>query len=178
MWWALKTLYDKKLLYRGHKILPYCPRCGTALSSHEVAQGYEDVEDPSVYIALDLRDDGRSSARRIARPQSARRILVWTTTPWTLVSNTALAVHPDLDYVELIAQAERARIKRTLILAESRVRAVLGEDYENRWEIDRPPARARARGPAVQRPFDWLEFPAGTNHEIIVGEDFVSRRRW
>ena len=53
-WWALKTLYDKGLLYRGHKILPYCSRCGTALSSHEVAQGYEDVEDPSVYVALDL----------------------------------------------------------------------------------------------------------------------------
>src|SRR5919112_4754222 len=58
VWWALKTLHERDLLYLGHKILPYCPRCGTALSSHEVAQGYEDVEDPSVYVALDLVDDG------------------------------------------------------------------------------------------------------------------------
>ena len=91
VWWALTTLYDKQLLYRGHKILPYCPRCGTALSSHEVAQGYEDVEDPSIYIALDLEGDGRATG------DGGKRILVWTTTPWTLVSNTALAVHPDLE---------------------------------------------------------------------------------
>src|SRR6476646_6447076 len=94
VWWALKTLYDRDLLYRGHKILPYCPRCGTALSSHEVAQGYDEVEDPSVYIALEVSEDGgpndggaAESARR-----AFRRILVWTTTPWTLVSNAALAV--------------------------------------------------------------------------------------
>src|SRR5262249_8535911 len=75
VWWALKPLYDKKLLYRGHKILPYCRRCGTALSSHELALGYKDVEDPSVYIALELDpEEGRAA--------SGRRILVWTTTPW------------------------------------------------------------------------------------------------
>src|SRR5207302_3350478 len=74
VWWALKTLFDKGFLTRGHKILPYCPRCGTALSSHEVAQGYEDVEDPSVYIALELRGEQAS------RDGVARRILVWTTT--------------------------------------------------------------------------------------------------
>ena len=75
VWWALKTLFDKKLLYRGHKILPYCPRCGTALSSHEVAQGYEDVEDPSVYIALDLREReaGAGSAGSRRESASARR---------------------------------------------------------------------------------------------------------
>ena len=89
VWWALKTLYDRDLLYRGHKILPYCARCGTALSSHEVAQGYKDVKDPSVYVALDLGTDEAQRGQR-------RRILVWTTTPWTLVSNVALAVHPAL----------------------------------------------------------------------------------
>ena len=96
---------------QGHKILPYCPRCETALSSHELALGYRDVEDPSVYVALDLVD-------------GARRILVWTTTPWTLVSNIALAVHPELEYVELGPRSGTDR--RTLILAASRVAAVLG----------------------------------------------------
>jgi isoleucyl-tRNA synthetase len=116
-------------LYRGHKILPYCPRCGTALSSHELALGYADVEDPSVYIALDIEN-------------SARRILVWTTTPWTLVSNAALAVHPDLEYVELVRRENAAagaqpkeRDQRTIIIADARVRAVLGDDYDNRWSI-------------------------------------------
>ena len=82
VWWALATLWQRGLLYHGHKILPYCPRCETALSSHEVAQGYSDVQDPSIYIALPMSDPGR-------------RILVWTTTPWTLVSNVGLAVHPE-----------------------------------------------------------------------------------
>ena len=86
VWWALATLWHRGFLYEGHKILPYCPRCETALSSHELALGYRDVEDPSVYVALDLLDGDR-------------RILVWTTTPWTLVSNVALAVHPELEYV-------------------------------------------------------------------------------
>src|SRR3954466_8761792 len=77
VWWALKTLFDRDLLYRGHKILPYCPRCGTALSSHEVAQGYRDVEDPSVYVALELQEasDTRGGAGESAGGQG-RRILV------------------------------------------------------------------------------------------------------
>jgi isoleucyl-tRNA synthetase len=159
VWWALKTLFDKNLLYRGHKILPYCPRCGTALSSHEVAQGYEDVEDPSVYIALDLGND--------------RRILVWTTTPWTLVSNAALAVHPELEYVEVVRR-EEGKDKRTLILAESRLRAVLGEDFDTRWDIVGRIRGAELVGMRYTRPFDWLDYPEGTEHELIVGEDFVS----
>ena len=77
VWWALKTLHDRDLLYRGHKILPYCPRCETALSSHEVAQGYEDVEDPSIYVALELegegsRDEGRAASDDPRRSASAR----------------------------------------------------------------------------------------------------------
>ncbi|HUO52975.1 MAG TPA: class I tRNA ligase family protein, partial [Gemmatimonadaceae bacterium] len=78
VWWALATLHARGHLYRGHKILPYCARCGTALSSHEVAQGYRDVKDPSVYLSLRLRTKSG---------EAVRRILVWTTTPWTLVSN-------------------------------------------------------------------------------------------
>ncbi|HEX2166073.1 MAG TPA: class I tRNA ligase family protein, partial [Longimicrobiales bacterium] len=80
VWWILKQLDERGLIYRGHKSVPYCPRCGTALSSHEVAQGYEDVDDPSIYFRVPLADD------------PSRAFLVWTTTPWTLPSNLALAV--------------------------------------------------------------------------------------
>jgi isoleucyl-tRNA synthetase len=164
VWWALKTLYDKDLLYRGHKILPYCSRCGTALSSHELAQGYDVVEDPSVYIALDLVDDTGA--------ESGRRILVWTTTPWTLVSNTALAVNPELDYVELVRR-EEGKDQRTLILAEARVVAVLGEDHDNRWRVVRRLRGTELVGLRYRRPLDWVDYPADGAHEIIVGEDFV-----
>ena len=162
VWWALATMHAKGLLVPGHKILPYCPRCETALSSHEVAQGYKDVEDPSTYIALDLVD--ASTATR-------RRILVWTTTPWTLVSNAALAVHPDLTYVELQKQSGAAF---TVILVESRVAAVLGADWADRWTTVGSMRGADLAGMRYTRPLDWVEFPEGTNHEIIVAETFVS----
>ncbi|HVX38517.1 MAG TPA: isoleucine--tRNA ligase [Gemmatimonadaceae bacterium] len=167
VWWALKTLFDKGLLYRGHKILPYCPRCGTALSSHEVGQpgAYQDVEDPSVYIALELLDASGAP--------SGQRILVWTTTPWTLVSNTALAVHPALEYVEL-RRREADKDQRTLILAGSRVRAVLGDDFEKRWMLVGRMTGAELVGRRYVRPLDLVDYPEGTNHEIIVGEEFVS----
>ncbi|MGK2960691.1 MAG: isoleucine--tRNA ligase [Gemmatimonadaceae bacterium] len=162
VWWALKTLYDKDLLYRGHKILPYCARCGTALSSHEVAQGYRDVKDPSVYVALDLekRGDGKR-----------RRILVWTTTPWTLVSNVALAVHPELTYVELTKRSGDG--SESIILAASRAAGVLGDDYADRWEEVATVEGAQLVGLRYTRPLDWAQFVDG-KHEIIVGESFVS----
>jgi isoleucyl-tRNA synthetase len=160
VWWSLAALYAKGLIYRGHKILPYCSRCGTSLSSHEVQQGYEDVDDPSVYIALDLGAD------------SGRRILVWTTTPWTLVSNAALAVRPDLTYVELVKTGSPDQ--RTIIMAESRAHAVLGDDYDSRWTKVGSMKGAELVGMRYRRPLDWLEYPEGTNHEVIVGEDFVT----
>ncbi|MBK5187748.1 MAG: isoleucine--tRNA ligase [Gemmatimonadaceae bacterium] len=163
VWWALATLYRSKLLVRGHKILPYCPRCETTLSSHEVAQGYQDVEDPSVYLTLEL-----TTAEGV--PTGAR-ILVWTTTPWTLVSNVALAVHPTLLYVEL---KRRGRNEPTVILADARVPAVLGEDFADRWEVVRKWTGEELSTLRYRRPLDWLPYPAGTNHELIVVEDFVS----
>jgi isoleucyl-tRNA synthetase len=174
VWWALKTLYERDLLYRGHKILPYCPRCGTALSSHEVAQGYANVEDPSVYIALDVREGSEPSDASDGDPvrRAVRRILVWTTTPWTLVSNAALAVHPDLDYIEVVRRD--GKDYRTLILAAARAQAVLGSDYENRWEIVRHLRGSEMVGWRYQRPFDFLENPEGRQHEIVIGEAFVS----
>jgi len=166
VWWALRTLHDKGMLFRGHKILPYCARCGTALSSHEVAQGYEDVEDPSVYVALDLLDAGGA-----ATPGVRRRILVWTTTPWTLVSNTALAVHPDLQYVEL---RKKSTSEWTIIMAEARVAAVLGGDWADRWDVVGGHRGAELVGMRYVRPLDWVPYPDEGNHEIIVAEDFVS----
>lgn len=111
VWWVLKQFYDKNLIYKGFKVVPYCPRCGTPLSSHEVALGYKDVSDPSIYVKMKLKNEDNTY------------FLVWTTTPWTLISNVALAVGRDIDYV-------KAQYKdQFLILAEARVKEVLKEDY-------------------------------------------------
>ena len=116
VWWSLGKLWEDGRLYEGHKVVPYCPRCGTALSSHEVALGYKDVEDPSIYVRFPLlAEDGA---------EAGESLLVWTTTPWTLPGNEAVAVAPDVTYV-------RARLDgETLILAEALVEKVLGEGVE------------------------------------------------
>ncbi|MFZ4619878.1 MAG: isoleucine--tRNA ligase [Bacteroidota bacterium] len=137
IWWALKQYYDKEMIYRGYKIQPYCPRCETPLSSHEVALGYKDVKDPSVYIKMKLKDETNTY------------FLVWTTTPWTLISNVALAVHPDIDYVKvelLAADGEnvvptgeffimaKARLEvlkeKYAVVSEFKGRDLLGKEYE------------------------------------------------
>ena len=110
-WWALKKIWEKGLLYKGHKIVPYCPRCGTALSSHEVAQGYKDVKEVSAIAKFKLRDEDTF-------------VLAWTTTPWTLPSNVGLCMNPDVDYVKVKADGEQ------YILAEALVKKVFGEDKE------------------------------------------------
>ena len=112
-WWALKTIYEKGLLYKGYKIVPYCPRCGTALSSHEVAQGYKDVKETSAIARFFLRDE----------PDVA--ILAWTTTPWTLPSNVALCVNASETYARV-----KAADGRVYIMAEALISSVLGEDAE------------------------------------------------
>src|SRR3954471_11322048 len=115
VWWALRRIYDKDLLYEGHKVVPYCPRCGTALSSHEVALGYKDVHDPSVYVRFPVVEDGGPAQR-------GDDLIAWTTTPWTLVSNAAVAVHPELTYVRATYAGGVA------IVAEALVEKVLGPD--------------------------------------------------
>ncbi len=162
VWWALATLFERDRLYRGHKILPYCPRCGTALSSHEVAQGYEDVKDPSVYLSLDLVDS--------AGHTTGRRILVWTTTPWTLVSNVALAVNPALVYAEVRRHKGE---ESTLLLAESRLPAVLGADWVDRWTLVSKLPGTELAGLRYRRPLDWVPLEGGL-HEVIIAEAFVS----
>ena len=190
VWWALKTLHERDLLYRGHKILPYCARCGTSLSSHEVALGYKDVEDPSVYLALDLVGDesgapmvaatvdgpGRNAAHadplaKIAPHAGRRRILVWTTTPWTLVSNVALAVNPTLAYVEL---RKKSGAEWTILLAEARCAGVLGGDWADRWDVVATHAGQALVGLRYRRPLDWQPLPDDGAREVIVGESFVS----
>lgn len=109
IWWALKQYYDRGLIYKGFKIQPYCPRCETPLSSHEVSLGYQDVKDPSVYVKMKVKD------------QADTFFLVWTTTPWTLISNVALAVHSDIDYVKVSHKGIQ------LILAKSRIGVLEGE---------------------------------------------------
>ncbi len=162
VWWALATLFRRGRLTRGHKVLPYCARCGTTLSSHEVAQGYKDVKDPSAFVALDLSGP-KGSGRR--------RILVWTTTPWTLVSNVALAVNPSLEYVEL--KKRSSDTGETIVLAHARAGSVLGEDFTGRWEILRAFPGSELVGARYARPFDWVPFGEG-KHELIIGGDFVS----
>ncbi|MEO5567268.1 MAG: isoleucine--tRNA ligase [Gemmatimonadaceae bacterium] len=171
VWWALKTLHDKSLLYRGHKILPYCSRCETALSSHELALGYKDVEGPSVYVALDVVEDGGRGSEGAGNAEPGRRFLVWTTTPWTLVSNVALAVHPDIDYVEV--RRKTGTDARTLILAEARLKGVLGDDFDDRWSVVAKVKGSVLVGMRYKRPLDWLDYPEG-KHEVVVPEDFVS----
>jgi isoleucyl-tRNA synthetase len=139
VWWALAEMRRKGLLYEAHKVVPYCPRCATALSSHEVALGYEDTIDPSIYVRLkvklapvpaDADDATREACLREGYPlQAGDSLLIWTTTPWTLPGNVAVAVAPDATYVRARVGATRAE-SEVLVLAEARVAAVLGEGAE------------------------------------------------
>ncbi len=152
IWWSLKEIAERDLFYRGHKILPYCPRCGTALSSHEVALGYRDVKDPSLYMMT-----------RLAGKED-RYFLVWTTTPWTLVANTALAVHPDLEYAEIEHEGRR------LILASDRVVPLFGEDAP----VLRTFSGAELVGMRYDRPFDFLDADGAEGAWQVYPADFVS----
>lgn len=157
VWAILKRFADDGLLYRGHKSVPYCPRCGTVLSSHEVAQGYEDVEDPSLtFLAPVLGADGEPDGRYFA---------VWTTTPWTVPSNVGLAVHPDLVYVEVESDGRR------IILARDRVEAVIGEDAR----VVAEHSGRSLEGLRYGRVVDFVPEPADRGGGwTVVLEDFVS----
>ena len=138
VWWALKQMWDKGLLYKGHKVMPYCPRCGTTLSSHEVAQGYKDVKDSSAYVKFKLKGEDKY-------------ILVWTTTPWTLPSNVALAVNKSYDYVEVLHEGENIILSRSLlnklngeyeVIAEFKGEELLGKEYEQMFKFETPEEKA------------------------------------
>ena len=157
VWWLLKKLHDKSLLYRGHKVLPYCPRCGTALSSHELALGYDTVQTNTVFVTFPLADD------------PGRQLVVWTTTPWTLLSNVAVAVHPDLEYgeyelegVRYIAAAARAadvKVHGTPLTKGTRVAGYPGRDLVGKRYV---------------RPLEVVPLPQEGQRGVIIATGFVS----
>jgi isoleucyl-tRNA synthetase len=161
VWWALKQIHDKGLLYEGHKVVPYCPRCGTALSSHELALGYKDVIDPSVYVRFPVVEDG-------GPVQAGDELLVWTTTPWTLVSNAAVAVDPELTYV----RAKTGTLEAPVVLAEALVERVLGS--ENVQILAKFPGAA-LDGVRYEPPFPYIKGDeyGERGHTVLLG-DFVT----
>ena len=158
VWWSLAQIHKKGLLVQDHRVAPYCPRCGTGLSDHELAQGYETVKDPSVYVRFpvtsgDLEKLGAS-------------LLVWTTTPWTLVSNTAIAVHPDVDYVAVRTKESEESKSEVLVLAEPLL-SVVGDGYEILKKVK---GRDIERT-SYSRPFNYVEIP--DSHFVILA-DYVT----
>ncbi|HVV18196.1 MAG TPA: isoleucine--tRNA ligase, partial [Pseudonocardiaceae bacterium] len=153
VWWALAKIHGDGRLVRDYRVTPYCPRCGTSLSDHEVAQGFENVTDPSVFVRLPVDGD-------VAGIEGVD-LLVWTTTPWTLVSNTAVAVHPDVMYV--VATTDTG----TFVVAESLLAAVLGPDTR---VLARLPGRDLA-GVRYRRPFDLVDIP---DAHVVVLADYVT----
>lgn len=149
VWWILKTFWDRELLYQDYKVVPYCPRCGTPLSDHEVAQGYRQTEDPSIFVKFPVVDE------------PGTYFLAWTTTPWTLTGNVALAVGPDLDYVKVKHEGD------LLILAKGRLDVLEGdykvvEEYKGR----------DLEGMHYQPLFRFL--PVEQDYAYITTADFVS----
>ncbi|HWQ59222.1 MAG TPA: isoleucine--tRNA ligase [Clostridia bacterium] len=153
-WWALKTIYEKGLLYKGHKVVPYCPRCGTALSSHEIAQGYKDVKEASATVRFRCKDEDAS-------------YLAWTTTPWTLPSNVCLCVNAGLVYCTAEKGGEKFILAKELvekvlgegasILSEYKGSALVGRDYEPLFECT---SAAAAK--------------TGKRGHYVVADDYVS----
>ncbi len=151
VWWELKSIFDRGLLYQGHKTLPYCPRCGTGLSSHEVAQGYRTVEDPSVWVKMEVADDADAAFKRTRDVPTY--LLTWTTTPWTLPANVALAVAADETYVEVQGEGEHLVVARALaqavtqtdltVLREFRGADLVGLRYRPPYDLTQDPAAHR-----------------------------------
>ncbi|MEU4095571.1 isoleucine--tRNA ligase [Streptomyces sp. NPDC026673] len=170
VWWSLKQIFDKGLLVQDHRVAPWCPRCGTGLSDHELAQGYETVVDPSVYVRFPLTSGPLAGEAAL---------LVWTTTPWTLVSNTAVAAHPDVTYVVATDGAEK------LVVAEPLLGKALGEGWEptgqsftgremERWTYDRPFGLVEMEGAhfVVNAEYVTTEDGTGLVHQApAFGED-------
>ena len=160
VWWLLRQIWDKDLLYQGFKVVPYCPRCGTAISSHEVAQGYKDVTEDSVYVRFPLAP---AAAEQLAgEPRKPVSLAVWTTTPWTLISNVAAAVHPDVTYALVESRGER------FVLARELVEKVLGK----KAVVEREFPGAELLGLDYQPPFDLMT-PDRRAH-FVIGADYVT----
>ncbi|MEV0369485.1 isoleucine--tRNA ligase [Streptomyces sp. NPDC050636] len=170
VWWSLKEIFNKGLLVQDHRVAPWCPRCGTGLSDHELAQGYETVVDPSVFVRLPLTSGPLAG-------QAA--LLIWTTTPWTLVSNTAVAAHPDVTYVVATDGTEK------LVVAAPLLEKALGEGWTatgqsftgremERWSYERPFSLVELEGAnfVVNAEYVTTEDGTGLVHQApAFGED-------
>ncbi len=143
VWWILKNFWERDLLFKGYKIVPYCPRCGTPLSDHEVAQGYADATDPSVFVRLPLVDKPGTS------------LLVWTTTPWTLPANVAVAAGPEVEYVTVERALPEGGTER-LILAEALLEKVFrGEEVKSGGAIQGQEIEGRKIPPSIHLHARW-----------------------
>ncbi len=170
VWWALKQIHGRGLLVEDYRVAPYCPRDGTGLSDHEVAQGYETVTDPSVYVRFPLTSGPYAGTEQA--PGAA--LLVWTTTPWTLVSNTAVAVRPDVIY------AVAGNGTETLVVAEPLLEAALGQvEGGEGWSVQARVEGREMEGWSYARPFELVDFPTptdaapGTPHRLVLA-DYVT----
>ncbi|MBY6871134.1 isoleucine--tRNA ligase [Clostridium botulinum] len=140
VWWALKQMWKKELLYKGHRVTPYCPRCGTALSSHEVAQGYKYVKESTAFVKFKIKGEEN------------KYFLAWTTTPWTLPSNVALAINKSYDYVEILNNDEHYILAKELlgkviegeyeVVKEFKGEEIVGVEYEQLFKFEVPEKKA------------------------------------
>jgi len=158
VWWLLGRLFERNLLYRGHRVLPYCPRCGTVLSSHELALGYEEVRDKSIYVTFPLADG------------TGRELVVWTTTPWTLPSNVAAAVHPDIEYGVYQHPKHPGRSFVMAVAREENLREILGEPLTRSATV----LGAGLAGLHYTRPLDVVPLPDDKAHSVVITGDFVT----
>ncbi|MDX2702642.1 isoleucine--tRNA ligase [Streptomyces sp. PA03-6a] len=167
VWWSLKQIFDKGLLVQDHRVAPWCPRCGTGLSDHELAQGYETVVDPSVYVRFPLTSGPLAGEAAL---------LVWTTTPWTLVSNTAVAAHPDVTYVVATDGREKLLVAEPLLGKALGVGAPPGPSGPGGgWEATGQSFTGREMERwTYERPFDLVEMEGAhfvVNAEYVTTED-------
>jgi isoleucyl-tRNA synthetase len=165
VWWSLRRIWDDGRLYQAHKVVAYCPRDQTALSSHEVALGYREVEDPAVYVKLPVRAVEPSDERPEPAVREGDTLLVWTTTPWTLISNAAVAAGPDIEYVRARAPGD----EEVYVLAGSLLERVLGEGAA---VLARFPGEALA-GTRYEPPFPYISDYGPLGHSVVLA-DFVS----
>ena len=177
VWWSLRRIWNEGRLYERNKVVPYCPRCGTALSSHEVALGYKDVEDPSVYVKLPIREVPPADQIPESALREGDQLLVWTTTPWTLITNAAVAVGPEIEYVRARPARDPAAPGReaedaagpVYVLAADLVKRVLGEGAE---VLAHFPGAALA-GTAYEPPFSFISDYGPRGHTVLEA-DFVT----
>ncbi|HOW23114.1 MAG TPA: isoleucine--tRNA ligase [Sedimentibacter sp.] len=156
-WWILDKVFKEGLIYEGHKILPYCPRCGTGLASHEVAQGYEEIKTMTAYAKFKKKDEDAY-------------FLAWTTTPWTLLSNVSLTVHPDVDYVKIRTKDKENANGETYIIAKPLLDKVIKEEYEVLEEYK----GKELEYVEYEQLMPYVEVPAGKKAFFVTLADYVT----